>query len=48
MINPVIDEYIEVFFDKGTILISKDTNYTQHLQQRNTLTAVRMHTTKKR
>jgi hypothetical protein len=35
------------FLDKGNILISKDANYTQPLQQRPTLMAVRMHTTKK-
>jgi hypothetical protein len=35
------------FFDKGNILISKDINYTQPLQQRNTLMTVRMHTAKK-
>jgi hypothetical protein len=32
------------FFDKRNILISKDTNYIQSLQQRSTLA---MHTTKK-
>jgi hypothetical protein len=26
-----------IFFDKGNILISRDTNYTQPLQRRNTL-----------
>jgi hypothetical protein len=35
------------FFDKENILISRDANYTQHLQQCNTLIALRMHTTKK-
>jgi hypothetical protein len=37
----------EPFFDKGNILISKDTNYIQRLQQRNTLMAAWMHTAKK-
>jgi flagellar biosynthesis chaperone FliJ len=36
------------FFDKRNILVSEDINYTQFLQQRNTLIAVRMHTTKKK
>jgi hypothetical protein len=35
------------FFGKRNILISKDINYIQPLQQRNTLMAVMMHTTKK-
>jgi hypothetical protein len=35
------------FFDKGNILISKYTNYTQPLQQRSTLIVLRMHTAKK-
>jgi hypothetical protein len=35
------------FFDKGNILISKDTNYTWSLQQRNALMALRKHTAKK-
>jgi hypothetical protein len=35
------------FFDKGNILISRDTNYIRPLQQHNTLTAVWMHTAKK-
>jgi alpha-D-ribose 1-methylphosphonate 5-triphosphate synthase subunit PhnL len=35
------------FLDKGNILISKDTNCIQLLQQRPTLMAVRMHTVKK-
>jgi hypothetical protein len=34
-------------FYKGNILISKDTNCTQPLQQRNNLMAVRMNTAKK-
>jgi hypothetical protein len=38
----------EVFFDKGNILILRDTNYTQPLQLRNTLMAVRMRSAKKR
>jgi hypothetical protein len=36
-----------IFFDQGNILISKYTNYTQLLQQRNTLITVRIHTAKK-
>jgi hypothetical protein len=36
------------FFDKGNILISRDTNYTQPLQQCNTLMALRMHKAKKK
>jgi hypothetical protein len=36
------------FFVKGNMLISKDTNYIQLLQQRNALLAVRMHTTTKK
>jgi hypothetical protein len=36
------------FFDKGNILISRDTNYPQPLQLRNTLIAVRMHPARKR
>jgi hypothetical protein len=36
------------FSDKGNILISRDTNYTQPLQLCNTLMAVRMHPAKKR
>jgi hypothetical protein len=28
---------LELVFDKGNILISEDTNYTQHLQQGNAL-----------
>jgi hypothetical protein len=38
---------IHRFFEKGNILISRDTNYTQPLQLRNTLMAVRMHPAKK-
>jgi hypothetical protein len=37
-----------IFLDKGNTLISRDTNYIQHLQQRNTLMAVRMHTVLKK
>lgn len=43
----MVSMYDIFFFDKGNVLISKDTNYTQALQQRNTLMAVWMHTTKK-
>jgi hypothetical protein len=37
-----------IFFDKGNILISRDTNYIQPLQQRNTLMAVWIHTAKRK
>jgi hypothetical protein len=37
----------ETFFDKGNILISGDTKYIQPLQQRITLMALRIHTSKK-
>jgi hypothetical protein len=36
-----------ICFDKGNIIILRDINYTEPLQQRNTLMAVRMHTPKK-
>jgi hypothetical protein len=36
------------FLDKGNLLISIDTKYTQPLQQRITPGALRMHTAKKR
>jgi hypothetical protein len=42
-----ITKYV-FFFNKVNILISKDNNYTHPLQQRNTLIAVRMHTTIKK
>jgi hypothetical protein len=35
------------FFDIGNLLISRDTNYTQPLQLRNTIMAVRMDPAKK-
>jgi hypothetical protein len=38
----------ETFFDKGNILISGDTKYTQPMQQHNTKMAVRMHIAKKK
>jgi hypothetical protein len=37
----------ETFFDKRNILISGDTKYIQPLQQRITLMALRIHTSKK-
>jgi hypothetical protein len=48
-LSTIADEELhDLFFDKGNILISKDTNYTQPLQQRTTLMALRMHTAKKK
>jgi hypothetical protein len=38
---------IRQIFDKGNILISRDTNHIQSLQQRNTLIAVQMYIAKK-
>jgi hypothetical protein len=38
---------IRQIFDKGNILILRDTNYIQSLQQRNTLMTVWMHIAKK-
>jgi hypothetical protein len=35
------------FFDKGNLLISRDTNYTQPLELSNTIMAVRMGPTEK-
>jgi hypothetical protein len=37
-----------LFLDKGNILILKNTNYTQPMQQRSTLMAARMHAAKKK
>jgi hypothetical protein len=44
----LIEKVICIFFDKGNILIPRDTNYTQPLQKRTTLMALQLHTTKKR
>ena len=41
-------QFFPYFLDKENILILIDTNYTQPLQQRNTIMTVRMHTTKKK
>jgi hypothetical protein len=38
---------IRQIFDKGNILISRDTNYIDSMQQRNTLMAIQMHIDKK-
>jgi hypothetical protein len=41
------ETFSNIFFDKGNILISKYIHYTQPLQQRNALIALRMHIAKK-